>query len=217
VRIVAFSDTHGYHKKLTIPDGDMLICAGDFSMRAKMHNVTEFARWFKAQPHQYKIIVPGNHDMFCEGNISWCRTEFEPAVLLNHEEKEVAGYRVFGSPYSSAIHDPSDWSFDYPPGGRKSKELWDFIPSGIDILITHGPPKGILDLVRFPAYGEDPHVGDANLLENVKRVLPRIHLFGHIHEGSGSYTADTWTTKFYNTCICDVRYDPTNPVTVIDF
>jgi Icc-related predicted phosphoesterase len=216
MRIVALSDTHGYHKKLTVPDGDMLICAGDFSMRAKLHHVTDFARWFKSQPHQFKIIVAGNHDMYCEDVPAWAREEFSPAIYLDHEEAEVNGYRIFGSPYSGAIHDPSNWAFDYNPKGTQPEYLWSQIPENLDILITHGPPKGILDHVKFVNIEEDANVGDARLLHHVKRTLPRIHIFGHIHEGFGSYKSELYTTQFYNVCVCDVDYKPTNPITVFD-
>jgi Icc-related predicted phosphoesterase len=201
---------------MDIPDGDMLICAGDFSMRAKNFEVTQFAEWFNKQPHQFKVIVPGNHDVYCETDPHFAREEFAPATYLCHEEKEVNGYRVFGSPYSSSIYEPSPWSFDYNPKGPRSEAIWSQIPDNIDILITHGPPKGILDRVFDPHVGEDPHVGDVNLLYHVKRGLPRVHIFGHIHEAYGSYIRDTWTTRFYNVCICDVHYQPSNPVTVFD-
>jgi Icc-related predicted phosphoesterase len=94
--------------------------------------------------------------------------------------------------------------------------LWSQIPENLDILITHGPPKGILDHVKFVNIEEDANVGDARLLHHVKRTLPRIHIFGHIHEGAGSYISDLFTTRFYNVCVCDVDYKPTNPITVFD-
>jgi Icc-related predicted phosphoesterase len=216
LKIVAISDTHGFHKGLTIPDGDMLICAGDFSMRAEMKHVVEFAQWFNSHPHKHKVVVAGNHDMYCEGERQWTKDEFFPAIYLVHEEAEVNGYRVFGSPYSSCIFVPSAWSFDYDPKGPRSEGLWSQIPDNLDILITHGPPKGILDKVDRTNPREDEHVGDVNLLYHVKRALPRAHIFGHIHEGAGSYISDLWTTKFYNACVCNGKYKPMNPVTVFD-
>lgn len=227
MRIIALSDTHGYHKRLTVPDGDLLIHAGDFSMRAKAHDVVEFARWFKALPHPHKIFVPGNHDMACEQDGSWAREEFAPAIYLEHEACEVMGYTIFGSAYSSAIYDPSPWFFDYQRYGSRSKDLCDQIPDHVDILITHGPPYGIGDLVPDPRVGEDPHVGDPNLLNRVKQTLPRIHIFGHIHEGYGVYRPDyvdmfghndprEFNVEFYNVCVCNGDYKPVNPITVID-
>jgi Icc-related predicted phosphoesterase len=198
-----------------VPDGDLLVYAGDFSMRAKMNDVVEFARWIKSLPHSHKIIIPGNHDVYCEKNLPWTRDEFFPALALNHESCSIAGYRIFGSPYTSSIYEPSPWSFDYPRVGSHSEKLWSQIPTTTDILVTHGPPKGILDYVPVVGPEEDNNVGDVNLLYHVNRVRPKLHLFGHIHEGYGNYTA-TWGTKFYNVCICNESYRPINPITVLD-
>jgi len=215
MRLVALSDTHGYHKKLTVPDGDILIYAGDFSMRARLSDVVLFANWLNSLPHEHKIIIPGNHDVYCEGDTDWARKEFSPAHYLLHSSVEVAGLRFFGSPYSSAIFEPSKWAFDYPPNGSQSKRLWSQIPTGTDILVTHGPPKNILDRVLYADPGEDPNVGDHFLMWNVARIQPRLHIFGHIHEGYGSCLPEVGT-HFYNVCVCDVEYKPVNPITVID-
>jgi Icc-related predicted phosphoesterase len=217
MRIVALSDTHGYHKQFRwIPEGDLLIHAGDFSMRAQEHHVIEFSNWFNALPHKHKIIIPGNHDMACETDRAWAAEEFAPAIYLDHESCEVMGYKIFGSPYTNSIYEPSPWFFDYPRYSERSKELWSQIPENLDILITHGPPYMIADLVPHVHDFEDPHVGDANLLARVNQTMPRIHIFGHIHEGYGSYLSAAAKTRFYNVCICDGDYKPVNPMTVID-
>lgn len=54
----------------------------------------------------------------------------------------------------------------------------------IDIMMTHGPPKGVLDLVyqgRMTA-----HVGCDALMTAVSRARPLLYCFGHIHEGYGA-------------------------------
>lgn len=216
MRLVAMSDTHGYHKRLTVPDGDFLIHVGDFSMRANRPAVCEFSRWFKALPHKHKIIVAGNHDVCLDGDRSWAQEEFAPAHYLVHEAATIGGLKIFGSPYSSSIFEPSPWAFDYDPTGPRSEALWSIIPKNLDILITHGPPKGVLDYVKMVNEGEEPHVGDVNLLYYVKQTKPKVHLFGHIHEGYGAYQPRWSTTKFYNVSVCDVGYKPVNPITVFD-
>lgn len=213
MRIVALSDTHGYHKQLSIPDGDVLIHAGDFSMRAKSRDVTEFVEWINSLPHKHKIMTPGNHDMACESHNMW---SYEPTVYLCHESTEIEGIKFFASPYSVAIYDPSPWAFDYQRDSEGFKQKWSEIPMDTDVLITHGPPKGILDRVLSPHPGEDPNVGDINLLYRVMDVRPKVHLFGHIHEGYGSYQHPVYPTKFYNVSVCNVNYKPDNPITVID-
>jgi Icc-related predicted phosphoesterase len=73
-----------------------------------------------------------------------------------------------------------------------------------------------MDLVPFPHPGESPNVGDVNLLYRVHEVKPKVHIFGHIHEGYGSYIRDHLDTKFYNVAVCDGNYNPVNPITVVD-
>jgi len=217
MRLVCMSDTHGFHKKLTIPDGDMFICAGDFSMRAKMSHVVEFARWVDSLPHKYKIVVPGNHDMACEGNELWAQEEFAPAVFFRHDYHYVGGLRIFGSAYSSSIFEPSEWCYDYPRYGEFGPRLWSAIRDyPVDVLITHGPPRTIGDRVISQHDREDPHDGDGALLRVVKDIQPKVHIFGHIHEGYGSYTIQDCSTRFYNVSVCTVEYQPTNPVTIVD-
>lgn len=218
MRIVAMSDTHGYHKKLTVPDGDVFIHAGDFSMRARIEQVQEFTHWLDSLPHKHKIIVPGNHDIACESNSrSMMKDMFGSSIYLDHEYHEIDGVVFFGSPYTTAIKDPSDWSFDYPRGGRRGALLWEPIlhGNGMDILITHGPAYGILDKVSDPHFGEDAHVGEKWLSNIIEKHNPTLHIFGHIHEGYG-HMRDV-ETSYYNVSVCTEQYKPTNPITTINF
>lgn len=217
MRIVALSDTHGFHNKLTVPDGDIFICAGDFAMRARLKHVSEFAKWVNHLPHKHKIVVAGNHDCACEEQDFLVKDEFSPSVYLRHDFIHVDGVCFFGSPYTSAVHDPSQWNFDYPKYGERGKRLWLELLEApkIDVLITHGPPYGIMDRVLDPHPGEDPHVGDETLLRVVKQIQPKVHIFGHIHEGYGKQITEG-PTQFYNVSVCDVDYKPINPITVID-
>jgi len=216
MKLIALSDTHGFHRNLTIPDGDVLIHAGDFSMRAKTKHVIEFADWFKSLPHKHKIVIAGNHDRACESlSRQWVKDTFFPAIYLDHEYHEIDGVTFFGSPYTSAIYDPSDWSFDYPRGGERGKRLWDMVHDGprMDVLITHGPPYGILDMVSCPHVNEDPHVGDKDLLRAIEKHAPSAHIFGHIHEGYGIVSHGD--TTFYNVSTCTEDYKATNSIPYI--
>ena len=237
MRIVACSDTHGFHRKLSIPDGDVFIHVGDFSMQAKVSHVKEFAEWVNALPHAKKIVVAGNHDIAASTmGKSWVKSEFFPAFYLDHEFLQIGDVNFFGSPYSSAIRDPSDWVFDYPRFGERGERLWNAILDvpKLDVLITHGPPYSIGDRVLYSHVGEDPCVGDHTLYNVVRVKQPKVHLFGHIHEGYGRHEREVmfadlgWFEKraacqetvnktvFYNVSVCDVDYRPSNKVTVID-
>jgi hypothetical protein len=126
-------------------------------------------------------------------------------VYLQDEAVEIEGLRIWGSPWQPEF---LDWAFNLPRGAAL-REKWDRIPSGTDVLITHGPPQGVLDRVD-----EGRREGCADLLNAVARVRPRLHLFGHIHEGYGCLERDG--TTFVNASICDRAYRPVNPPVVVD-
>ena len=62
MKFVAIADTHGKHKDLTIPSGDMLIHAGDISMKGDEDEIIDFLNWFDEQNFKHKILIAGNHD-----------------------------------------------------------------------------------------------------------------------------------------------------------
>lgn len=93
--------------------------------------------------------------------------------------------------------------------GAEAKRYWDQIPMGLDVLITHGPPYGILD--QTTAGGK--HLGSVELLKTVKAKKPRVHTFGHIHGGAGIF--ENGDTKFVNAAYLDEQYRPAEPAGII--
>jgi len=83
--------------------------------------------------------------------------------------------------------------------GNEIEKHWKLIPNDTDILITHGPPYGILDKTF-----QNSDVGCVNLLEKVEIVQPKYHIFGHIHEGFG--TSKLNNTTYINTASLDFNY-----------
>ncbi len=216
-RIVCLSDTHGLHDALAVPDGDVLIHAGDVSMRGREAEVQEFAAWFAALPHPHKIVIAGNHDWLFERTPARGRELLSGVTYLLDERTEVAGLRVWGSPWQPWFY---DWAFNLPRG-LALHEKWELIPQDTDVLVTHGPPFGFLDGAARPAGGwsdEDgvdvEHVGCEELRSAIDRVQPRLHVFGHIHEGYGRAQLDG--TILVNASNCDEDYRPVNPPVVID-
>ena len=69
LRIVVISDTHEQHDQMLLPEGDVLICAGDISFNGRADTIAAFNRWFAAQPHRHKILIAGNHDFLFEEKI----------------------------------------------------------------------------------------------------------------------------------------------------
>jgi predicted phosphodiesterase len=205
MRIVCVSDTHDLHHKLDVPDGDLLLHAGDATMRGSLDQIEQFDWWLAARPHRHKVVIAGNHDWGFQRTPARARALIRHARYLEDEETTIEGLRIWGSPWQPWFY---DWAFNLPRGAAIAAK-WAQIPAGIDILITHGPPLGILDRT---ADGDD--VGCADLLAAVQHVRPRLHVFGHIHEAYGQ--EERAGTRFVNACSCTLRYQPLQPPIVID-
>lgn len=208
--IVAISDTHLQHLRypIEVPDGDILIHAGDAMIEGTELEARAFFTWFGALPHRRKIFVAGNHDTVfekCPGAALGLVPE--SVTYLEDSEVTIDGLRIYGSPWTPEF---MNWAFNVRRG-RPIQKKWDLIPAGLDILITHGPPMGILDRV----WGQEEHLGCRELRDTVRRVKPRVHLFGHIHSGHGKMVYDS-IVLCANVAICDEAYRPTYPATVIE-
>lgn len=133
--------------------------------------------------------------------------DFPNIIYLNDESTEIMGLKIWGSPIQPWFH---DWAFNRQRG-EEIKKHWDMIPNDADIVITHGPPRGILDRIspKFERYNENPNVGCDDLLEAIQRVKPKVSVFGHIHEGYGKIEKDG-TTFINASCLTD-NYKPMNP------
>lgn len=205
VRIIAISDTHNHHDKLVIPDGDILIHAGDMTGRGtarELKNVTDFLRGL---PHQHKILIAGNHDFCFERDREVALQSLNGLIYLQDQEVTVEGLRIYGSPWQPWFY---DWAFNLHRGAP-IRAKWDRIPLGLDVLITHGPPHGILDQTRLGM-----NLGCEELKAAVDRVRPRVHIFGHIHEAGGQKIKKG--IKFFNVSSCDELYQTLSPPRVID-
>jgi Icc-related predicted phosphoesterase len=175
--IVAISDTHNQHDKVILPKGDILIHAGDYSNIGTREDTISFLDWFAAQPHATKIFIAGNHDFYAQRQPAEFRSLIPSAVhYLENESIVVRGIRIWGSPYTPYF---GGMAFNQKRG-KNSKAIWDLIPDDTDILVTHGPPHGILDhTYRYT------HVGCEELKIKIDQIKPRYHIFGHIHEQPG--------------------------------
>jgi predicted phosphohydrolase len=205
VRIVCVSDTHGRHGRLEVPEGDLLLHAGDFSMLGRPDEIRRFDRWLGTLSHRHKVVVAGNHDFLFEQDPSRARPLLAHATYLQDELIELEGLRIWGSPWQPWFH---DWAFNLTRGPDLAAK-WALIPAGIDVLVTHGPPAAVLDRT---VSGEE--VGCQDLARALERVRPRLHVFGHIHEAYGRLVRDG--TTYVNACNCDVRYRPLQPPVVVE-
>lgn len=176
--LVLVSDTHGRHERLAIPRCDLLVHAGDYCRRGSRDETERFLRWFDAQPATHKVFVSGNHDFFSE-RAKDAMAELvatTSAIHLVDETIELAGLRIHGSPVTPYFQGMA-WN---RKRGAGMAEHYDRIPHGLDLLVTHGPPKGVLDRTFLGL-----HVGCEVLRTIVPDRAPRLHVFGHIHEAAG--------------------------------
>lgn len=189
MRIICIADTHELHRQLEVPAGDLLIHAGDFTVFSEQPSkYREFDQWLGSLPHTHKIVVPGNHEFFLEEPRHWAI--IKNANLLVDSGVEVAGLRIWGSPVTPLYGGAFGMS-----SSADRKRHWAKVPDDTDILITHGPPFGILD----HASGSQRYEGCPELLEAVLRIEPRLHVFGHIHYGYGTHP--TKDTLFVNAAV----------------
>lgn len=206
MRIVALSDTHGKQEQLQVPDGDLLIFAGDCSSRGEEWEVAAFLKWFAGQPHRHKVMIAGNHDFLFEEDAIRSRELIpEGIIYLNDSGVTIEGVSIWGSPITPRFF---DWAFNRDRG-QQIEKYWQQIPNGTDILITHGPPVGILDRTT-----RGDTTGCEDLMHHVERVRPKLHVFGHIHEGYGMVEKNG--TRFVNACNLDERYRMRNLAVLID-
>lgn len=210
-RLVLVSDTHSLHDRVAIPEGDILVHAGDFTMEGRVVEIARAGMWLRSLPHPHKVIVAGNHDwLFQEQRmqaVGLIKDRDPSIVYLEDSGAEIMGLKFYGSPWQPWF---CDWAFNVTRGDLH--KYWDEIPSGLDVLITHGPPKGILDQAA-PHLGSE-RLGCAELLTAVERVKPKFHVFGHIHGGYGR--AQYENTTFYNAAAVNEAYKPVNKPWILD-
>lgn len=186
MRIVALSDTHMFESDLgVLPEGDVLIHAGDLLRKGTLEELAQTAPWLRAQPHPHKIFVAGNHDgCFEHDRARACALLGPDVIYLQDESVMIEGLHIYGSPWQPAYN---DWAFNLERG-EPLRQRWARIPSTTDILVTHGPPCGHGD--RSPVTGRH---GCEDLRDAVLHVRPRLHLFGHIHNDGGCWRVDDIT------------------------
>lgn len=210
MKLITISDTHNLHPYMQkLPDGDVLIHSGDSTMGGSIPEITRFLVWFGGQPHKHKVMISGNHDFGFENknrDILENIARENGITYLRDSGTEINGLRFWGAPWTPWFH---DWAFNLERGGKEIIEKWSRIPDDTNILITHGPARGILDRTK---YGD--HAGCEKLLERISQLKHlKYHIFGHIHEGHGVREVDGIT--HVNACTCTAKYAPINtPITL---
>jgi len=221
MKITLFSDPHTKHAQVEkdLPGGDVLICAGDIAGAGYKHEIQNFCHWFDSiKNYDHKIFIAGNRDRYFEDNPKEAREilkqypsitylEDDLYVILENDDYS-KNIKIWGTPWQP---DFFNWAFNLPRNSEIMKSKWDMIPNDIDILVTHGPPHGILDL---SSYGNE-HCGDELLKDTILEKKPKIQVFGHVHSDYG-YTFNE-NTHFFNASMLSEGYYYRNKPFNIDF
>lgn len=204
-RIVAISDTHNLHRHIQVPDGDILIHAGDLTDMGDLSDVRDFNDWLGTLPHEHKLVIAGNHDFCFESEPKTAESLLTNCTYLLDQPITIWDKTFYGSPWQPWFY---NWAFNLRRG-PEIRAKWDLIPNNVDVLITHGPPAGYLDETH-----DGEIVGCIDLKDAVRRVRPSLHIFGHIHEAYGRIK--NGHTEYINASTCTLQYKPINPPVVID-
>lgn len=208
MKIVAISDTHTMLKKVKVPDGDLLIHTGDLTFSGGLIEIISELNALKALPHKTKLLIEGNHDRLGEVNPTYMNELcLERGITpLRNSSITIDNIKFYGSPYTPEF---GNWSF-MASRGPEIRTIWEDIPLDTNILLTHGPAYGILDVNL-----EGEHCGCEELTKRIKE-LPALthHIFGHIHEGYGKIEIDGVT--YINASTCTRQYKPTNKPVIFE-
>jgi len=206
MKITCISDTHQHHKKIKMPDCDMIIHAGDFTYHGEMEEVLKFLNWYREQDSKYKLLVCGNHEVEISKQTDVLKTlcKDRDIILLDNSYTIIEGHTIFGSPYSRKF---GRWA--YMADEVDLSRIYDTILPDTSILITHGPAYKQLD------FCPGGHVGSTALEHRLTQLSNlKLHVTGHIHESRGTLFKDGKLTV--NAAICGIPYTDVifNPITV---
>ena len=210
MRVVLLSDTHNHDfTRLNLPDGDLLIHAGDWTNRGTIGELVRFNDYCGKAVEKYKYgiwVTPGNHDFLAQTATTLCENLLTNCNLMINERVTFDGINFWFSPYTPFF---CNWAFMEEIDELAT--IWDKIPDDTNVLITHGPPKNILDVT----VDDFMNVGCLELRKKIKR-LPnlQLHAFGHIHSNYGKLIESGVT--FANVSSCDETYTLRNRPWVID-
>lgn len=209
--------SHGRHLNLDVPNADCLLHTGDYSRRGDKSDAIDFLRWLESQPHRHKVFTNGNHDGYSEDyprEFAELVAQYAPSChYLCDSGVTIEGLRFWGSPVSPFF---LDWWWNRQRGSDIQRH-WDKIPGDTQVLVTHGPPLGRLDLI-MPEYGADRdlHQGCGNLRTTIDERLKslRISAFSHLHY-QGCQTEIVNGVIYVNGAVVDDGYSLRGDIQVV--
>jgi len=227
MKVVLISDSHNRHENIYVlkpgddlqnmetlfhitggvylpAEADAIIHSGDITMGGHEYEVENFLKWYSKLPYKYKILISGNHDKLFEfqrGIAQELLKKYPDIIYLESQEIVIEGIKIYGEPRQPTFG--YGWAFNVNRG-EAIKKYWDAIPDDVNILVTHGPPYKILDMVMSGDF-----VGCVDLANRIKELKElKIHQFGHIHEDAGYLLKNG--VHFVNASVLNIRYQLQN-------
>jgi len=195
LKIVAISDIHGGHERFkSMPEGDVLIVAGDFGNWSNSSTLSvKFNEWLgKQTQYEHKLIICGNHETrFNANDVEEIQKIMSNGTYLQDSSYEIDGVKIWGTPW----HRKRGCFYNASAFGVNEQFLekqFNLMPSDVNILVTHPPPFGVLDLERAG------NIGPLTLLNAVQNIKPNVHIFGHCHNTRGTAKIKDLSTMFVN-------------------
>jgi Icc-related predicted phosphoesterase len=225
MKIAAISDTHSFHRKIKMPESaDVLVACGDLSFKGEPKVLYDFVNWLGEQTQiTHKLVIFGNHELYPEDDPAFIPLLFDREVVkaanihyLQDSGITIDGINFYGSPWQPWFH---DWAWNFPERDNMrdfqfANSIWNKIPEDTHVLLTHGPPRGILD----DLHDRDERAGCPVLRKRLGE-LPELkaHCFGHLHRNAEDHKTEIHDGVIYaNVATCDEQYKPINPVVVFD-
>jgi len=207
MKIDCISDLHGYKPELE--GGDLLIIAGDLTARDTPEQLQEFIEWVDIQDYKKIIIIAGNHDNILVDHPLFFEDYVDDIEYLCDSGTEFEGLKIWGSPWTAKFYRQNPECMAFALDADDLKEKWALIPEDTDILVTHSPPRNVLD------HAYHKRTGCPDLRSVINKIEPKLHVFGHIHE-CGGQIRDFTGMQCVNASVVDQNYNHINkPVRIV--
>ncbi len=217
MKIACIADMHG-QLGFNVPEADLLLIAGDLCVA--FHGPTlsipvqedwlnnNFRFWLLEQPVKECVAISGNHDWIWEYSKKRVPILNDNFHYIEDESIEILGKKIYGTPVQLPFN---DWAFNRSEG--QIQKYWDNIPEGLDILLAHSPPYGIMDETHHPGYASE-HIGSKSLLKRIKKVKPKYVVFGHNHGEGGVVEKDD--IVYINASLLNEKYRMCKKPTILE-
>jgi len=230
MKIVAISDTHTKHAKVTIPECDVLIHAGDSTWTGKFGEVVDFVSWLREHPAKRIIVIAGTHEL----TLDRYHRKFDPSIrdlvardpfdritYLENQSVTIDGVKFYGTPYTPWFH---DWAFNGVETGTqpfssmaipKLRDIYNYADEDTDVLVCHGPAFGCADVKPGENGNDDERLGSTDLLRRTQQLKKlKLLICGHIHEARGF--VELQGKLYANVATLDRDYETARPPVVFE-